>query len=191
MYGQPRGGDPTARYGWLGAKQRSADTPDHLILMGVRIYNPGTGRFLTLDRRRDPAVTLDYSSYRDDAVLLVTTFIRRERQERLLQLASGGRKQFMKLLHLLSDFPAWVRPELALPVDGRSIEAAMRSAGALGTVSLLSEITTDCGHAVDLHSVVSMRSGTGVGFVNFVRELGCAYFEGEGGPPGLVALSRP
>jgi RHS repeat-associated protein len=37
------------RYGWLGAKQRAADTPGGLTLMGVRLYNPTTGRFLSVD----------------------------------------------------------------------------------------------------------------------------------------------
>jgi RHS repeat-associated protein len=38
-----------ARYGWLGAKQRSRDTLGGLTLMGVRLYNPNTGRFLQTD----------------------------------------------------------------------------------------------------------------------------------------------
>jgi RHS repeat-associated protein len=37
------------RYGWLGAKQRAADTPSGIILMGARLYNPTTGRFLQTD----------------------------------------------------------------------------------------------------------------------------------------------
>jgi RHS repeat-associated protein len=37
------------RYGWLGASQRAADTPSGVLLMGVRLYNPGTGRFLSRD----------------------------------------------------------------------------------------------------------------------------------------------
>jgi RHS repeat-associated protein len=48
-YGNPRPGTPAARYGWLGAKQRSAETPTGMVLMGVRIYNPATGRFLQTD----------------------------------------------------------------------------------------------------------------------------------------------
>jgi RHS repeat-associated protein len=39
----------TQRYGWLGAKQRPADNPAGIILMGVRLYNPTTGRFLQVD----------------------------------------------------------------------------------------------------------------------------------------------
>ncbi|MET8043659.1 RHS repeat-associated core domain-containing protein [Micromonospora sp. NPDC005215] len=50
-YGTPR--DPqnlgSQRYGWLGAKQRAADTPSGIILMGVRLYNTTTGRFLQTD----------------------------------------------------------------------------------------------------------------------------------------------
>jgi RHS repeat-associated protein len=34
------------RYGWLGAKQRAADTGAGLMLMGVRVYAPILGRFL-------------------------------------------------------------------------------------------------------------------------------------------------
>lgn len=40
---------PPARYGWLGAAQRSADTPAGVLLMGVRLYHPTTGRFLQVD----------------------------------------------------------------------------------------------------------------------------------------------
>jgi RHS repeat-associated protein len=37
------------RYGWLGENQRAADTPSGIVLMGVRLYNPATGRFLQTD----------------------------------------------------------------------------------------------------------------------------------------------
>ena len=40
---------PPARYGWLGGAQRSADTPTGVVLMGVRLYHPGIGRFLQVD----------------------------------------------------------------------------------------------------------------------------------------------
>lgn len=40
---------PPARYGWLGAAQRSADTPTGVILMGVRLYEQASGRFLQPD----------------------------------------------------------------------------------------------------------------------------------------------
>lgn len=36
-------------YGWLGAHQRSTDTVGGLTLMGARLYNPATGRFLSMD----------------------------------------------------------------------------------------------------------------------------------------------
>ncbi|ELS56626.1 DNRLRE domain-containing protein [Streptomyces viridochromogenes] len=48
-YGNPRAGQPAARYGWLGGKQRSSETLTGLTLMGVRLYNPATGRFLSTD----------------------------------------------------------------------------------------------------------------------------------------------
>ena len=34
---------------WLGAYQRPADNPAGVVLMGVRLYNPTTGRFLQVD----------------------------------------------------------------------------------------------------------------------------------------------
>ncbi|MBB5866640.1 RHS repeat-associated protein [Allocatelliglobosispora scoriae] len=37
------------RYGWLGSTQRAADTPGGLMLMGARLYAPGSGRFLSTD----------------------------------------------------------------------------------------------------------------------------------------------
>ncbi|MFI6810863.1 DNRLRE domain-containing protein [Nonomuraea sp. NPDC050328] len=37
------------RYGWLGGKQRSAETLDGVVLMGVRLYSPALGRFLQID----------------------------------------------------------------------------------------------------------------------------------------------
>ncbi len=40
---------PPARYGWLGAAQRSAEALGGVILMGVRLYHPGTGRFMSVD----------------------------------------------------------------------------------------------------------------------------------------------
>ncbi|MDK1473901.1 DNRLRE domain-containing protein [Streptomyces sp. 549] len=48
-YGNPRAGQPATRYNWLGAKQRSTETLTGLVLMGVRLYNPATGRFLSID----------------------------------------------------------------------------------------------------------------------------------------------
>ncbi|MFD4951459.1 DNRLRE domain-containing protein [Streptomyces sp. NPDC058451] len=48
-YGNPREGQTPARYNWLGAKQRSTETLTGLTLMGVRLYNPTTGRFLSVD----------------------------------------------------------------------------------------------------------------------------------------------
>ncbi len=50
-YGIPRAENATnpTRYGWLGAKQRSADAQAGLILMGVRLYNPASSLFLSVD----------------------------------------------------------------------------------------------------------------------------------------------
>ncbi|MFH8702061.1 DNRLRE domain-containing protein, partial [Streptomyces chartreusis] len=48
-YGNPRPEQEATRYNWLGAKQRSTETLTGLTLMGARLYNPTTGRFLSLD----------------------------------------------------------------------------------------------------------------------------------------------
>ncbi|MFJ4679594.1 DNRLRE domain-containing protein [Kitasatospora sp. NPDC088783] len=48
-YGNPRAGQAATRYGWIGGKQRSAETPAGFTLMGVRLYNPTAGRFLSID----------------------------------------------------------------------------------------------------------------------------------------------
>ncbi len=48
-FGNPRTGQASARYGWLGSKQRSTETVTGDVLMGVRLYNPSTGRFLQSD----------------------------------------------------------------------------------------------------------------------------------------------
>ncbi|MEU2620945.1 DNRLRE domain-containing protein [Streptomyces sp. NPDC007157] len=48
-YGNPLTGTSTSRYGWLGGKQRSSETPTGDLLMGARLYVPTAGRFLTTD----------------------------------------------------------------------------------------------------------------------------------------------
>ncbi|GAA0659469.1 hypothetical protein GCM10010193_07930 [Kitasatospora atroaurantiaca] len=48
-FGNPLSGTATARYGWLGGQERSSETPSGDILMGVRLYNPAVGRFLSVD----------------------------------------------------------------------------------------------------------------------------------------------
>ncbi|WP_372445192.1 DNRLRE domain-containing protein [Streptomyces verrucosisporus] len=48
-YGNARAGQQIPRYGWLGAKQRTAETVTGQILMGIRLYDPATGRFLSVD----------------------------------------------------------------------------------------------------------------------------------------------
>ncbi|MEE1789358.1 hypothetical protein PUR28_00915, partial [Streptomyces sp. BE308] len=42
-------GTEPARYGWLGGKQRSAETPNGVTLMGGRLYDSPTGRVLCVD----------------------------------------------------------------------------------------------------------------------------------------------
>ncbi|WP_433461138.1 LamG-like jellyroll fold domain-containing protein [Micromonospora sp. CA-248212] len=48
-FGVPVAGQADQRYGWLGGKQRSGDAVGDVILMGVRLYSPGIGRFLQVD----------------------------------------------------------------------------------------------------------------------------------------------
>jgi RHS repeat-associated protein len=48
-----------ARYGWLGAKLRAADTGNGLVIMGVRVYAPVLGRFL----QRDPVYGGNSNAY--------------------------------------------------------------------------------------------------------------------------------
>ncbi|MFF3863320.1 RHS repeat-associated core domain-containing protein [Streptomyces sp. NPDC002209] len=48
-YGNPRAGQVDTRYDWLGGKQRSSENVGGLTLMGVRLYDPTIGRFLSRD----------------------------------------------------------------------------------------------------------------------------------------------
>ncbi|MFF4888124.1 DNRLRE domain-containing protein [Streptomyces nigra] len=48
-FGNPEGATGATRYGWLGGKQRSGETVTGTILMGVRLYDPAIGRFLSVD----------------------------------------------------------------------------------------------------------------------------------------------
>jgi RHS repeat-associated protein len=48
-YGNVHSSSVPARYGWLGAQQRSGETLSGLTLMGARVYDSTTGRFLQLD----------------------------------------------------------------------------------------------------------------------------------------------
>ncbi|MFE2584583.1 DNRLRE domain-containing protein [Streptomyces sp. NPDC059378] len=48
-YGNPEGDTTATRYGWLGGKQRSSETVTGATLMGVRLYDPTIGRFLSVD----------------------------------------------------------------------------------------------------------------------------------------------
>ncbi|MEE1832318.1 DNRLRE domain-containing protein [Streptomyces sp. SP17KL33] len=49
-YGKLLPGTDASRYGWLGGEQRSSETPSSVTLMGVRLYDSDTGRFLSVDR---------------------------------------------------------------------------------------------------------------------------------------------
>ncbi|MFJ3540266.1 DNRLRE domain-containing protein [Streptomyces sp. NPDC090109] len=48
-FGRLLDGTVAATYGWLGSYQRSSDTSSGVILMGVRLYDPAAGRFLSVD----------------------------------------------------------------------------------------------------------------------------------------------
>jgi RHS repeat-associated protein len=48
-YGLDRAASTSDRYEWLGGAQRASDTVADIVLMGVRLYNPATGRFLQVD----------------------------------------------------------------------------------------------------------------------------------------------
>lgn len=48
-YGNSEVATVSARYGWLGSRQRSTDAVGGVTLMGVRVYNPATGLFATPD----------------------------------------------------------------------------------------------------------------------------------------------
>lgn len=48
-YGVARSGLATGRYGWLGREQRSRAEQGATILMGARVYDPSTARFLQTD----------------------------------------------------------------------------------------------------------------------------------------------
>ncbi|MFJ4676256.1 DNRLRE domain-containing protein [Kitasatospora sp. NPDC088783] len=48
-YGKVSAPAQGTRYGYLGTEQRSAETPSGAVLMGVRVYSPEAGRFLSND----------------------------------------------------------------------------------------------------------------------------------------------
>ncbi|MEZ5171824.1 MAG: DNRLRE domain-containing protein [Acidimicrobiia bacterium] len=59
-FGQPRS-QPSPRYGWHGANQRAVDDQSGMTLMGARLYNPTTSRFLQTDPiRRGSANAYEY-----------------------------------------------------------------------------------------------------------------------------------
>ncbi|WP_308406201.1 RHS repeat-associated core domain-containing protein [Streptomyces tricolor] len=47
--GASRTGKTAQRYGWFGSNQRSGETLTGIVLMGARLYDPNTARFLQLD----------------------------------------------------------------------------------------------------------------------------------------------
>lgn len=58
-FGAPLAGATPQRYSWLGSHQRETALDSGVVLMGVRLYNPHTGRFLSVD----PLIGGSSSSY--------------------------------------------------------------------------------------------------------------------------------
>ena len=58
-YGNALDATASTTYGWLGSRQRSADTLSGVVLMGFRLYDATTGRFL----QRDPAYGGNANAY--------------------------------------------------------------------------------------------------------------------------------
>ncbi|MHC3470731.1 DNRLRE domain-containing protein [Streptomyces sp. 7R007] len=48
-YGNPQDGTKAATYGWLGAYERDSGTLSGITIMGARLYDPASGRFLSVD----------------------------------------------------------------------------------------------------------------------------------------------
>ncbi|MET8162511.1 DNRLRE domain-containing protein [Sphaerisporangium sp. NPDC005289] len=48
-FGNSSPGVPATKYAWLGIFKRAADNPAGFVMMGRRLYNPKTGRFLQVD----------------------------------------------------------------------------------------------------------------------------------------------
>ncbi|WP_369031370.1 DNRLRE domain-containing protein [Streptomyces adonidis] len=89
----------SARYGWLGEAQRNSDAQSGIVLMGVRLYNPGTGRFLSVDSvvggsanaydytDQDPVNQVDlagtHTAHRTCGIITCTVYISRKATEQL------------------------------------------------------------------------------------------------------------
>jgi RHS repeat-associated protein len=60
-YGAPRVQNTVnpQRYGWVGTSRRSSDALAGMVLMGVRLFNPASGRFLS----RDPILDGNENAY--------------------------------------------------------------------------------------------------------------------------------
>nr|WP_239149242.1 DNRLRE domain-containing protein [Streptomyces sp. SID12501] len=89
----------STRYGWLGEAQRNSDAQSGIMLMGVRLYNSGTGRFLSVDpilggsanaydyTNQDPVNQVDLAgtkaAHRTCGIITCTIYISRKATEQL------------------------------------------------------------------------------------------------------------
>jgi RHS repeat-associated protein len=60
-YGNPEDSTTATRYGWLGGKQRSGESVTGAVLMGIRLYDPALGRFLSTDPVPGPDTAYSYA----------------------------------------------------------------------------------------------------------------------------------
>lgn len=88
-FGAPTPGSDLQRYGWLGAHKRETALATGVMLMGARVYNSVTGRFLSVDPVQGGSAS-DYDYANHDPVNQVDVtgrssgFRRMNRRERIL-----------------------------------------------------------------------------------------------------------
>ncbi|MGW6636512.1 DNRLRE domain-containing protein [Streptomyces cyaneofuscatus] len=146
-YGNARDGQPSARYGWLGGNQRSSETLTGLTLMGQRVYNPATGRFLSVDPV--PAGSPNYYGYPADPITMVdldgrgwskvwSYYLRDSQAKKLAKALKGGGSVAKTLGKFVGFIPHPVGKALGLALQavgmgaktlGKVIDAARKARG--------------------------------------------------------------